>query len=189
MNTCKCCGKSDEPHRLVNCCVCGAAYKITCVDITSSEARKIKQNAGFFWSCINCKGVGADLNGLKATIKLLQEEVAHLRSSINSQSGGESLSLIETEKMVQEVIERGKRANNVIVFGSKEVENSTKQQQKDVDAEFLRDLFSELGVDQHDIEYQRLGKYDPTRVLSRPIKVKLEVTQRCVKEVCRFEGL
>ena len=166
---------------MLDCCICGAAFRLLCIDISNSEARKIKQNAGMSWSCKRCASISADLNGLKAVIVSLQEEVAQLRSAVSSSSVVKPvLTMHDTEKITQEVFERTRRSTNLIIFGSKEEVAGSRKSQIDADAALVGELLDRLGVQRSAAVPVRLGRFDATRVeLCRPIKIKLG-SEECV---------
>lgn len=170
---CSCCGASSEPHRAVNCAICKKSYKIECVDISSAEARKIHSNVGLTWSCTSCSQLGNDLNGLKAAIVVLQDEIKTLKTAVALAPSTTRLPLLETERIIQEIADRDNRKTNVIVYGMSESCKSSNEQSA-ADKVALSELFSVIGVTDPPTNPQRLGKFDPTqRDRVRPIKVQL----------------
>ena len=66
---CSCCNKTTEEHRSIMCSLCKKSYSISCVDITRTEATKIKQDkSGLKWNCKNCAILSDDINSLKLII-------------------------------------------------------------------------------------------------------------------------
>ncbi|KAJ3661930.1 hypothetical protein Zmor_006303 [Zophobas morio] len=175
MNLCTCCGKSAEPHKIVNCCICSKSYKIDCVDVTNTEARKIHQKSGLSWTCKMCAQLGNDINGLKAAIVALQDEIKILKTQVSTPVQSTTFSLIETEKIVNEVSERERRKNNVIIYGCTEGKCKTNAEQLNVDTVFVKDMLSSLGINDTDnLKISRLGKFDATKDdRRRPIRVTL----------------
>lgn len=172
MLNCTCCKKPSESHKTVNCFICSKPYKIDCVNVSSAEARKIHSGTGFSWTCKDCSKYGNDLAGLKAVISGLQDEVRALKNSILDSPASTSSTLIETEKIIQEINERSKRKNNIVIFGSNETQCGTNAEQLGVDRALVTEICSVAQVFDENLKLSRLGKFDPTSVDSRrPIKV------------------
>lgn len=170
---CTCCGKFSEPHKSVKCAVCKKPFKIDCVDISNSEARKINSGSGLSWSCSSCALIGNDLNSLKAVIVSLQDEIKTLKEAINTPSVAPSLSLLDTEKIIQEVSERERRKTNLMVYGRSESSCKSNADQIALDLSFLKDMFNGVEFKETNFKVQRLGRFDisvPNRC--RPIKVQ-----------------
>lgn len=168
------CNVTAESHKIVNCSICRKAYKIDCVDISNAEARKIHSNTGFSWSCGSCADLGNDLNSLKAIIVALRDEIETLKNTVNgTKPTSSSLSLLESEKIIQEFSEREKRKNNLIIYGSNETSNSNKDQIV-VDTASISEIFAAVSVEVPEFKVLRLGKFDSSNTSRRrPIKVQL----------------
>lgn len=170
MLRCACCNGSAEPHKVVNCCICAKAYKIECVDISNAEARKIHQRTGLSWSCKNCAKIGNDLNSLKALVVSLQEDIR----VIKERSVCPNSSLMETERIIQEVAERDKRKTNIVVFGAKESVCRTNAEQLNMDVDFVNGMLSDMKIEETINKVIRLGKFDNTNQhRCRPLKFSL----------------
>lgn len=175
MITCTCCGKPDEPHRIISCCVCERNYKLDCVSVTAAVARQIRSDTSITWTCTQCKSVGEDLKSLKALILGLQREIATLKETFKSSSPSTSPTLFDVEKVVQEVSEREKRKKCVIFYGVPESQElRSRAEQSANDSSLITEVLHHLSVDVNTASPIRLGKYDPSRANSaRPIKVEL----------------
>lgn len=168
---CACCGSVIKDDVFVNCCICSKSFKTSCVKLSRVETAKINSNTGLSWSCVDCYKFGNDLNGLKAAIVALQEDIKILKAA---SIGDTPDSLVNTEEIVQEVIERDRRKANVVVFGISETVNLSKAGQRSADTEILRNIFRSIDFLTGDLEPLRLGKYDPSKISSkRPIKLSL----------------
>ncbi|KAJ3658926.1 hypothetical protein Zmor_010640 [Zophobas morio] len=108
-----------------------------------------------------CAQLGNDINGLKAAIVALQDEIKILKTQVSTPVQSTTFSLIETEKIVNEVSERERRKNNA--------------EQLNVDTVFVKDMLSSLGINDTDnLKISRLGKFDATKDdRRRPIRVTL----------------
>lgn len=177
---CVCCNKSDLSHKIINCCVCNKPYKTDCVSVTSSEARKIHLKAGFTWTCKNCLGYGNDLNSLKSALASLHDEIKILKQSL-LESVKPSLSPpLEMEQIIQEISDREKRKNNIIVFGVKEGACNTNNEQIGLDTQLVQDICSSLNVKTEGLSVSRLGKFDRSNTdRRRPIKVCFPSETEC----------
>lgn len=173
MVNCTCCGKDNEPHRIICCSICGKNYDIDCVSVSAALARHIRQDSRVAWTCEGCEGLGGDLNSLKSLIINLQHEVTALKESIRTSSPA-TTSSIDMETVVLEVAEREKRKCNIIFFNAPELAAS-KNEQLALDTAMVGDVLSLLSVSPGDISRPvRLGKFDPThKARKRPIKIKL----------------
>lgn len=178
---CTCCRALAEPHKTVNCAVCKKGYKIDCVDISNTEARKIHSNSGLSWSCNSCSQLGNDLVSFKAAFVALREEVMVLKESI-AKTATPSLSLLETEKIIQEVADRDKRKSNVIIYGCDESNVKTNMEQVNLDTALVKEFLTTVEIDDPEFKVQRLGRFDLTSSSRRrPIKVQLSSTLSVAK--------
>lgn len=167
---CHCCSKSFDKHLLIQCSVCKKQFKNTCVDITTAEVRLINGNKGYDWTCNNCRAFG---NDLKALIISLQEDIQSLKNNRSDLTN--SISSACFEELAQEVAERNKRKNNLIIFGVKEQNQDLLADVKcEKDAEIVQAILSsvDLEVQRNSIKPIRLGKFAHEK--QRPIKIALE---------------
>lgn len=119
---------------------------------------------------MGCSNLGDDLNGLKAAIVALQDKL----ESFTSPSPDSLNQLYCTEEIIQEVAERTKRQNNIVVYNVPEINNSTKGNQLVADQTMVTNMLSVLGVQEAPVSVLRLGKFDSTNTeRKRPIKVIL----------------
>lgn len=170
---CSCCGKADPAHKTVVCHICKKNYRIACVGLSNTEARMIHTNTtGLSWTCRGCSQLGDDLNSLKATIIGLQDDIKNLKSSIQQLPVSSGSSLIDTEKIVQEVAERERRKTNIIIYNYKESGCRTNAEQVGLDAVAAKGLLDFVGLDDVNVQVSRLGKFsfeDSERC--RPLKI------------------
>ena len=120
MPACSCCNKKVDEHRSVSCLVCQKAYNIECVDVSPTEARKIRNKTGLTWTCKKCSLIGNDLASLKGVLVSLQEEILLLKQRFSDKPSEPSSSLMDMEKVIQEIADRDRRKCNVIVYGIRE---------------------------------------------------------------------
>lgn len=170
------------------CAICSHAFYIDCVDLTSSEARKINGKSGLLWNCVKCASLGSDLNSLKSLIVKLQDEISELRGLYRSPPIAQNSST-DTETIIREVCERQKRANNFIIYGSKEDASGSKDAAAAADADFVGSVLSEIDASAPVINITRLGKFDGSK--SRPIKVMLsspELVSKVIRSASKLKA-
>ncbi|KAK9679775.1 hypothetical protein QE152_g39730 [Popillia japonica] len=119
--------------------------------------------------------------GLTEDVRKLKEEaVAGCGPSMVSQS------MVNSEEIISEMMERSRRSANLIIYGVLEA-GSTKQEQATQDAGMIRELLNELEIPEENIKPYRLGKYDATKQLrSRPIRVKLSSSEAVQRVMQKF---
>lgn len=172
MPACFCCRVVVEDHRLVDCCVCGKSFNIDCAKVTTAEARRIRLKTGIAWTCKNCLQYGDDLNSLKLVIASLQEEIKVLRETVLTSSRSSSSSLLEDEKIVQEIADRERRKTNIMIFGCKEARCDNNKAQMDLDVKLVNDICATLQISAGASKVSRLGRIDPSKASNaRPMKV------------------
>ena len=185
MSTCSCCGGSCQAHRLIACCVCERKYNIECVDVSAAEARKINSKSGLFWSCTGCSSVVTELNSLRSIVLRLEKEIVSLKSSVLAPVQSVP-SLIDTEKIVQEVSERERRKCNIVMFGCVEDVVPSKSARSEADSELVSSILGDLSIEHRPVcEPVRLGRFDATRT-DRPRPIKLQFSsERAVGDIVR----
>lgn len=183
---CSCCGVTDESHRVVSCGVCRKNYKISCVDLSNAEARKIhSKSSGLSWACSSCAQLGDDLVSLRAAIVSLQNEVKELKSISRQSVMPTSVSLIDIEKVVQEVADRDRRKTNVIVYGCMESSCKTNNEQIVLDGATVDELLPLVHLKDADYSLSRLGKFIAGGV-ERPRPLRITFTsESCVSSLLK----
>lgn len=174
MVTCSCCNETMELHKSVNCSICTNSYNIKCADISTAEARKIHSNTGLSWTCRDCAKLGNDIKSLKTVIVELQKDIKALKDTMVTTPASSTLSLFESEKIIQEIGDREKRKNNIIIYGHPESECQTNSEQQDLDAKLINDILTFASIDEPNIRPIRLGNVNRSvESKPRPIKVTL----------------
>lgn len=172
MPACFCCRSVIDTHKAVDCCVCSKTFNIDCVKITSAEARRIHLKTGITWTCKNCLQLGDDLNSLKSVIVSLQEEIKVLKETVLTSPPSSSSSLLESEKIIQEITDRDRRKTNIMIFGSRETKCNNYKEQIDVDITLVSDICTEMNITNTVSKVFRLGKFDSSKASNtRPMKV------------------
>lgn len=190
---CSCCNNATEAHKAVSCCVCKSLFRITCVDVSNHEARRINAKGGLSWTCNSCVDLGDDINDLKGVIKALQEQIKKMNCKDSLDS------MYHFEEVVREVTEREKRRSNIILYNILEDQSANKDAQKALDMTAVSEILSVLNVPVEPVRCQRLGQYDATKSeRKRPIKVclpkdcnvgKILGTSKNLKETQKFKKI
>lgn len=198
MDRCSCCNSNITDDLYVHCSVCKKIFKTSCTKLSRSDITKINTNCGLSWSCKDCVSLGGVLADLKSAVLALQEEIRVLKDS-PSKSSTATNSLFETEHIIQEVIERERRRNNIIVFGIEEAQCESAEQQRVLDRSTITSVLTAMNVQVGEFKSMRLGKFDPTKINSkRPIKVSLPSTEEIpkifkklhlLKSIARFSNI
>lgn len=92
---------------------------------------------------------------------------------------------MESEKIIQEITERNKRENNLIIFNIKEANRSSKQDQINADTVYVNDLMSQLVINGPISTPVRIGKFDPSNEL--PIRIRLNSTNDVLTAIKNFK--
>lgn len=174
---CACCNKIFKTNLLINCSVCLKLFKHTCVNISLDELKTLKElsEKGIEWTCAGCREFGNELKGLKALILKLQSDMQELKTGKNSTVAPDPL---EFEEIVEEVNQRNKRKQNLIVFGLNE-----QIQRESADVRIERDRNSIINiinildpeVDTSNLKPIRLGRFQEGK--NRPIKFVLDTEE------------
>ena len=126
-------------------------------------------------SCKYCIELGSDLNALKSAIVLLQDEINVLKTTISTtqnKASRDDNSLLEIEKVIQEISEREKRKSNIMIYGCKEDTVNSNKDQHILDADKVSQILSTLDIAETEYSLFRLGKFDSTNVnRCRPLKI------------------
>lgn len=174
---CACCNKPNDDHKMVCCCICKNHFSHSCVDLTTSEARIIKSKKNLSWTCQNCSQIGDDINDLKCIMLTLKKEVETLKA-IKSDPA-HNANNVDYEEIIQEITERNNRKRNIIIYGISE-DNTLPKSEKSIQDKsevinVLHTLTPSLNLD--NVNPYRLGKFDATKITSRPIRVVLNDEQ------------
>lgn len=170
MCACGCKTRADD-HQIINCRICKQVFKHNCVGLTASEMRTIKLKKNIMWTCTRCSGLGEDIDELKTILIELKNEIAELKK-ISAPSS--TLTDKNFEDIIQEVREREKRRNNVILFNVPEPTATDITERVNQDKNALKTVLNAISMNEElvtNIKPIRLGKAGSER--PRPIKVRL----------------
>lgn len=172
---CSCCDQEGDDRNSLACSICKKKYLLACIDVSKTEATRIRADSGLSWSCVACRAFSGSIAELKQLILDLQTEIKSLKTGGRTGSG-DVLASDDFERVVQEVVERERRKNNIIIFKVMETTGTTREDQVALDVAAVGSMLDCLGAapDGGSFRVKRLGKYDPSKEnLSRPIRVEL----------------
>lgn len=175
MPTCFCCNLDIEQHKAVSCNACQRTYQYSCVGLTTSEVRTISTKPNLSWSCTTCVNSTSGMDELKSMILDLKNEIAGLRSQIDTAKRASSCTC-DFEKIISEINDRQKRKCNLMFFGVAETSGATKDERAANEKQLVVDVVKFLTptIRTDFTRITRLGKYDSNRRSARPIKVTLD---------------
>ncbi|KAI4471022.1 hypothetical protein MML48_1g04027 [Holotrichia oblita] len=187
---CNVCNKDVSPDKDIMCDLCRLFVHSTCGNVTRQEAQclKVKDRRVVFY-CPGCRDFKAqlgDLHALKVLVHDLRKDIDALRAQATPRAESE---VYGTESIIQEVIERDRRKNNIIIFNVPEEKDGGKENQVASDEATARRILTELDVSLGDIKPIRLGKFDRTKLdRKRPIKLTFPDNNRyCHENIAQFE--
>lgn len=185
MSNCKNCSLS-VPKTNAQCDGCQGHLHLHCVGITESEAKVMTRLKSKFVKlfCNECNNDISKFKNIKSLVESMQKQIESLREDLQAQIRSLStanmqqpMSNDETfENVVQEVHERQKRKNNILIFGLAEQQaNQTNAIRAESDRAAVGDVIAFLGqeVDSDGATLHRVGRLDPDSTRPRPVKVTL----------------
>lgn len=187
-NTCKCCNKIYDEHKMLVCCICQFSYYHQCLDLSISEVRAVKSKKVLKFTCDKCANITDVVAELKSAISSLQEEIRMIRKPSEEKQDD----TFKFEEVVREVQERERRKCNLMIFGAEEVRSvgnagERSREEKIRIGEILNYLESDLDISECSLV--RLGKYDPNGAKPRPIKIKLKSETEVYQVVRKAKNL
>lgn len=205
MNCLKCNSDIDvKGEKFIRCDGCNRIVHVNCaelsaVEIKCYELRSSKKRLKYI--CMFCEQGVHQIPMLVSMISDLKDEIRKLKDNqlaVGLNKDSQICSSAMTEEIMAEMLERNKRASNIIVFGSEE-KGTSKQDQVLQDQKLISDLLGEFNVTEDNIKPIRLGKFDPTvQARRRPLKVKLSSADtvlgilrkiKKIKSNVRFSGM
>lgn len=190
---------NEKTEKFIKCDGCNRSVHILCSELTDAEikclALRPSSRRRIKYLCVDCEqGIHqipkliSLVNDLKDEVRNLKEKYAELNDCASSSAVAPSniSNVMASEEIINEVFERNKRSQNIIIYNSTE-EGTSKQDQIRRDVIAVQKLFQEVGVDGQQIKPIRLGKFDSTKDRrARPIKVHLSSTDDVFKVLRKF---
>lgn len=162
----KCHAQPNDKKKSVSCDSCKGLICAECHGLSPTEIRafELKTRVVTFL-CESCKSTMAQLPSIMKKLDELDKEVQQLRLRQN---------MLATESAIQELAERGKRANNLIIYDIPESSSDQPLQRQEHDTEECKTIIASLTkkVNCEDIKVIRLGRQNSKNGnLPRPVKV------------------
>lgn len=173
---CSICSKDLSPEKEVACDLCKHFVHSVCSGLSRLETQCLKsKDRKITFYCPECSDFKAQLKNMHTLTKLVQDlrdEVNTLKRNAAHDVEGD---VYQTEKVVQELMDRERRKNNIVLFNITEANAGDKNDQVAADVTTCKEILSVLGVSPNiPIKPVRLGKFDPTKAdRKRPIKIDL----------------
>lgn len=180
-NTCSVCTQTlTQKSPGLACSFCLLFFHAKCVDLTKEQVAILKTISGSAWKCpsclektlaspecenIPCKCVGCKLiPTLLVTIENLSKSVDELKIQIQSKNSDTEpvYNNNSSETIINEINERQKRANNIIIYKLQETQDDDTETIKGI----VKDIAPEVNL--NNVKTYRLGKKTNT---PRPVKV------------------
>lgn len=190
---------NERTDKFIKCDGCNRSVHISCSELSDVEIKCFTLRANvrrrMKYICIDCEqGVHQIpklitlISDLKDEIRLMQEKYNRLVSDVGVKSVGSSDMAI-TEEVINEIHERSKRSQNIIIYSCPE-EGNSKQDQIQRDTVTVQNLLTKSGVAGDQIKPVRLGKFDSTQQQrKRPIRVRLVSSEDVLRVVRKFREI
>lgn len=185
-------------EKFIKCDGCNrSVHTNNCSELTSAELKSLELRPSskrrIKYICVDCEqGVHqipkliSLINDLKDEIRIMKENYSAL---IDSRSVHAPSDALASEEIINEVMERNIRSNNIIVYGVPE-QGRTKQEQLELDTVLIGGITTELGLTEETIKPVRLGRFDRAgNVRSRPMKVRLSTADAVQNVLRKFHKL
>nr|CAH7753523.1 unnamed protein product [Callosobruchus chinensis] len=144
--SCYCCKKSGEDNKFVTCWLCKHVFYYTCVELSLSDIKAIKNKSNINFTCETCKETAVTLADLKALVISLQEEVKELKANKHTIADQLSSSM-DYEEIIQEIQDRNSRKKNLIIYGLPENNEQPVAQRRTLDKENIKKMDEATGID------------------------------------------
>lgn len=177
----------------LQCGFCTNFFHVKCTDLTKTQVEAIKSTEFIYWKCTTCSESADGVNkhtgcagctmipSLLESINKLNEMVAELKRQVEEPRANNKE--INAENIINEVMERQNRANNLIIFKLQESGKTSLASQKQDDTTRAKEIFNMLSpeINTDNIEVVRLGKISNNT--SRPLKVTFSKRSDVLKMV------
>lgn len=192
MNNCINCSGAIKPNSTtIHCDVCHNNLHLQCVGLTEGDMKFTRSKSkSVKVVCNNCSCNMNQFKNFKELTDSLRHEFTNslnlIRADFEAQINNLKMSMtsvippspvVQTEEIIQEVIERQKRQNNIIIFGIPEQDNSLDNTQRTEQDNLVTNNVLHLvkpSLQTNVIKIQRLGRYNLDNTRARPIKVTFD---------------
>ena len=173
----------------IQCDVCQGQLHLGCIGLSENDMKITRKKSKFIKViCNSCNSNLTQFKDLKGIISSLKTDfetsLASLKSDFELKLNELKASLTEKqqcsgstnfEDVVQEIYERQKRKQNIVMFNVPETLDVSFENQKEQDRIKVTNILNAINpnVSTNEIRIQRLGRLDPVNPKSRVIKVTL----------------
>ncbi|GJQ80726.1 hypothetical protein Trydic_g9321 [Trypoxylus dichotomus] len=179
MTTCAICNNGLTPEKEITCDMCRSYIHTTCSGLSRTELQCLKiKDRKLSFHCPTCSDLKLQLvklHELTSTVGALESELRILKESMTSRDVKiDPIKVPDVECIIQEVSDRQRRKNNIILYNVSENVRNNRNDQVAADMELVGELLQMLDVSVDNLRTIRLGKFDSSRTdMKRPIKVCL----------------
>lgn len=183
------CENDQNDDNLVQCDGCKRNICLQCSNLTSSEMRVmgLKGKRTLLYLCPPCRealfqvpkliksydGLRAELDDMKKQLQNVSNGPAQVATAVTAAPPLTARPLPDTSAILDEILERERRANNVILVGIKECTSDAANERKSQDESYVKkillDIDSNCDYTDKVTSVQRLGRRESGK--QRPIKV------------------
>ncbi|KAI4470696.1 glutathione s-transferase n-terminal domain [Holotrichia oblita] len=169
---CNICSRDLNPDNEISCDLCRGFVHTTCSDLSRIEIQclkaKIRKLTYYCVSCSDFKQQLKKVHELTSLVCTLQNELRELKEQRNnndcSKVDKDIPDVFMMEKIVQEVAEREKRRNNLIIFNVPELEGGSKADQVAADVALVTDILQVADISLARATPTRLGSEQPPKI-------------------------
>ncbi|GJQ79167.1 hypothetical protein Trydic_g14700 [Trypoxylus dichotomus] len=179
MTSCAICNNGLTPEKEITCDMCRNYIHTTCSGLSRTELQYLKnKDRKLSFHCPTCSDLKLQLvklHELASTVGALESELRTLKESMTSRDVKiDPIKVPDVECIIQEVSDRQRRKNNIILYNVSENVLNNRNDQVAADMELVGELLQMLDVSVDNLRTIRLGKFDSSRTdMKRPIKVCL----------------
>lgn len=178
------CENDHTDENAVQCDGCKRNICLQCSNLTSSEARVmgLKGKRTLLYLCPPCREALFQVPKLIKSYDGLREELNDIKKQLSESQTAPppvpllpTVSLPDTNALIEELAERERRSNNVIMVGIKESESDNNSDRIAYDELCVKKILSEINTESDHsvsvVRVLRLGRREPGGGKPRPVKV------------------
>lgn len=174
MSSCDCgCGTNLEDAKHIACHLCNKLFNLSCVNLTQTDAKTIKNKRGILWACLSCCQVGSVLSEIQKALNQLKNDMENIKSNLLPSTPNQICPGDEQfELLINELEERQNRKRNIMVFNLKECQSNVTNTERNLNdqtsvTEILNEVFPSASNEISKVI--RIGKYEDGK--NRPVKL------------------
>lgn len=158
------CSNCNKDGNVVICDSCKCGFCHQCSELSASEIRCMElKKRKLMYLCQKCENGFKQVPILMKRINELEKQIDKIKVAKAELTMNEEYMIANNEKMMNEVFERQKRAANVMMANTKELQGTTRAERNLRDKNIVKDILSEIDVDMSNVSVFRVGKYNPEK--------------------------